>query len=540
MTDGFRLSLNVDLMFKMIITAALILLFTYECRSQDKRVAISVNYPLKYAKRTVLAGVYQASFPPEFWLYDRTKFQGEKEKILGKIDKGKFICEFDLKYPVYLTPSVSGAASLSPGAVFKGIVSTRYVSGGILIEPGDSIFVGERTKFDEADVKMSIKKGLFDGIPFFNLQKFSGKGVEKLWCIQDIIRYTKLYRYPASLSDTEKVLKWSDSVIQMVLNTVEIYKHTLSAAAISIIKADYLPMLAFDIAEIISNRKGVNGYDSADKKLYWSKLTKWNSLINFRDPFLQYSFSYSNVLQKRAIVEYEMESRNISTVSPKNYSKELYEILDKKLVPGRMKDRTLGMLAGTALKYYGSRDDVMFMINDFILKTDSSNSYRISLLEYVNELKRRISKGSPSFDFALPDTSGRIVKKDDFAGKIVVIDFMYNGCPGCAKMVPWLTQVHDKVQSRNDVVFISVSIDKDRQTWIEGIGKYSVASSIHLNAKESYSHPMIKFYDVTAYPQLIVVDQKGRIIDSNAPRPNKEDGGESLIRIINELTDEGR
>lgn len=533
--------------YKMIYRLLCVGILFFFLSSAKSQMPTSI-YPLKTPQKTIINGTLLPNEEQaDFWIWDYSNFRDENNRPLlsSKGENGKFRLELYLTHPIYLMPANYAGGALPPGSVFKNILSVRYASSGMLIEPGDSIYIVQKGGIDEnnavKDLKrtLTIKQGLFDSIPFFNEQKFSGRGAEKLWCMQDIIRFSRLYEYPASVN-FQQLLDWSDSVAHMVLNTINIYKHTLSPSAISIIKGHYLPMLSFDISEMLTGEAGIskegeiNIYDSSVRKLYQSKVQQMNKWISPADPYLIYACLYPNILIKRAFLEFALDN---NTDFPDNifgnYKKEYYDILVKYLPDGKMKSRILGEMAGRALERFGLNDEVELIVNDFLSNTDSTALFHTSLKNYYLDFKKRLSKGGPIYSFSLPDPSGKIIKMEDFKNKVVLMDFMYNGCPGCAKMVPALSKVKDAFKHNKDVVFIAISIDKKREDWINGIGKYSVGSSIQLNVNQSFEDPIIKFYNIVAYPQIVITDRNGKLVTNNAPRPT-DDNGNALIKLINQ------
>jgi thiol-disulfide isomerase/thioredoxin len=57
----------------------------------------------------------------------------------------------------------------------------------------------------------------------------------------------------------------------------------------------------------------------------------------------------------------------------------------------------------------------------------------------------------------LKDIDGRTIKANDLAGKIVVFNFWFIGCPPCRYEIPMLSEIAEKYKDRNDIVFIAVS-----------------------------------------------------------------------------------
>ena len=159
-----------------------------------------------------------------------------------------------------------------------------------------------------------------------------------------------------------------------------------------------------------------------------------------------------------------------------------------------------------------------------------SNKYRELLLGIYNNQ----GKGKLAFDFALSDTSGKTVYLHDFKGKVVFIDFWYTGCGVCA-IFNQKTIVHVKnlFKHNSEVVFVSISIDTDKNKWIKSInlGKYTTPDVINLYTNgEGMNHPIIRHYNIIGYPHQLLVDKQGKIYRSN----NLQVEPDELAKIISE------
>jgi hypothetical protein len=89
---------------------------------------------------------------------------------------------------------------------------------------------------------------------------------------------------------------------------------------------------------------------------------------------------------------------------------------------------------------------------------------------------------------------------------------------------------------KNDqVVLITISVDKDRKKWISSIDKgiYTSQHSINLfTGGIGDTHPIISHYLIEAYPKLILIDRKGKLC--NNPIDPRLDNGSDLIRLIDQ------
>jgi len=150
--------------------------------------------------------------------------------------------------------------------------------------------------------------------------------------------------------------------------------------------------------------------------------------------------------------------------------------------------------------------------------------------EILVDIKGTHSKRLPFFPFNLPDTKGDSVKLSDFNNKIVILDFWYTGCENCINLHNLMKGVHEKFKANRKLVFVSVSIDKNKQLWINSVsaGKYTDPGDVNLyTGGLGVAHPLLKKYLIESFPTVFIL-KNGKIYSSNPPFPNGKslnDGG---------------
>jgi thiol-disulfide isomerase/thioredoxin len=147
----------------------------------------------------------------------------------------------------------------------------------------------------------------------------------------------------------------------------------------------------------------------------------------------------------------------------------------------------------------------------------------------------RIKKGALAFPFALHNTEGKTVQLEDFRGKLLVMDFWFTGCSGCIAVAPALEQIAASFTANDPIRFVSVSLDTDRQKWLESIrsGKYASKGFAHVYTNGlGYDYPMISYYSLHAMPSLVIIDADGRFVTMNEPREYTKKGIEEYISFL--------
>jgi thiol-disulfide isomerase/thioredoxin len=157
---------------------------------------------------------------------------------------------------------------------------------------------------------------------------------------------------------------------------------------------------------------------------------------------------------------------------------------------------------------------------DYTKKTvyDCTNSiFRYELIEF--EKRNRV--GSSTFNFALPDVVGNQCELNDFKGKLVVIDFWFDGCAGCKGMAPVLKSIVEHYKPNPNIVFLSVCTDRNIDLWKKSVKEelYCSKDEINLLAQNGNQSEIIKYFNVNAYPTLVIMSKDGKLISTAPPDP---------------------
>ncbi|MEJ2884627.1 TlpA family protein disulfide reductase [Pedobacter sp. GR22-6] len=363
---------------------------------------------------------------------------------------------------------------------------------------------------------------------------FSGKGSEKLQC------QSEMYKHQFTFDNTSKDL----------INSRQFKKHIayINAKADSVLKIriatvnGYSTKLPKDILEVLlANCYGLR---------YFSWF--WSQFLVSDDPEQVLAFLESEEFQQAPTSMISRVPPEFIIASP-NYCDYLFEkikmesvVFDadgkvdkspehRKRVFQRIKTNYTGIIRDKLLtmfflcyKKLPHTDDYMDEALGIVTKTD----YRHILLE----LERKYGKGIPFHPFALADEQGKVYTLKDFESDIVILDFWYTGCINCVKLAKIMTPVVDRFKTNPYVKFVSISIDKDKTTWIKSIkeGKYTHPSSINLYAGGKGSdtgsiNPLIAAYGIQGYPTVFILN-KGKMYEATPPSDNPT----QMINLIQE------
>lgn len=142
----------------------------------------------------------------------------------------------------------------------------------------------------------------------------------------------------------------------------------------------------------------------------------------------------------------------------------------------------------------------------------------------------RLKKGTPSPGFSdFVNYRGGTSALHDFRGKFVFIDIWASWCGNCWYQMPYLKQLEEEYKDKN-IQFVGISLDKSDREWRETIAKKQI-SGIQLRATDTRAN-FFKEYAISGIPRYILINEKGEIVDYNAPRPSERDKLKALFQSV--------
>jgi thiol-disulfide isomerase/thioredoxin len=179
--------------------------------------------------------------------------------------------------------------------------------------------------------------------------------------------------------------------------------------------------------------------------------------------------------------------------------------------------------------------DKLDMANDFptvdkvataMYKAYPENAFVKQYYQLV-EIERKTAIGSFAPEIALTDPEGKIRKLSSLKGKVVLIDFWASWCGPCRKENPNVVAIYNKYHEKGFEIY-SVSLDKDRESWLKAIAKDNLLWPDHVSDLKYWKSAGAAAYGVSSIPYTVLIDKKGKIIA-------KKLRGEELENKVNEL-----
>lgn len=109
-------------------------------------------------------------------------------------------------------------------------------------------------------------------------------------------------------------------------------------------------------------------------------------------------------------------------------------------------------------------------------------------------------------DFSISTLQGETISLKELSGRVVVMDFWATWCPPCRASVPELKELTKKY-SRQKLVLISVSADKDDAAWREFVAKKNMDWIQYRDADGQ----VLKAFSIHSFPTYLVIDGDGII-----------------------------
>jgi len=114
---------------------------------------------------------------------------------------------------------------------------------------------------------------------------------------------------------------------------------------------------------------------------------------------------------------------------------------------------------------------------------------------------------------------GNKFRLSEYRGKYVYIFSWATWCGPCKVEIPFYERMHEDYSDEN-IVFIGISVDKDKNKWRESFF-YNEYPGIQVLIPGDWNSAFVKDYGVTSIPQFVLIDPNGVILETNAERPTK-------------------
>lgn len=173
----------------------------------------------------------------------------------------------------------------------------------------------------------------------------------------------------------------------------------------------------------------------------------------------------------------------------------------------------------------------MERIRPLIEKNISASPEKEKVMQLYQQY-RPLMKGQPAPLSVLKDAKGEEHTFAEFKGRWLVVDVWATWCSSCLKKMPVFLKLAQSYSHRDDIVFITLSIDrsKAKERWLKALEKHQMTELLNLIPDLPHSSPFEDAYYVSGVPRYLIIDKDGNLVTAFAPSPG--DGMEELVEQL--------
>lgn len=152
-------------------------------------------------------------------------------------------------------------------------------------------------------------------------------------------------------------------------------------------------------------------------------------------------------------------------------------------------------------------------------KTVCKDTAYTSQIEKLFRSASVLVKGADAPEIEFEDQSGKTYTLADLKGKALYVDMWASWCGPCCEEIPYLAKLYRELGPDSDIQCISISIDDNRQNWIDKLAEENAEWPQYLVTEKGQGQ-VADSYNIHSIPRFMLFDAEGRIITVDAPRPS--------------------
>jgi thiol-disulfide isomerase/thioredoxin len=199
----------------------------------------------------------------------------------------------------------------------------------------------------------------------------------------------------------------------------------------------------------------------------------------------------------------------------------MFEAAKSKIKSDKIKSGILSKTLTNFLNYNDATGVEKYV--EMFNKISSDDQQKKAIAEtHATAMKLLIGKPAPTFNYL--NTKGEEVPLENLKGKSIYVDVWATWCGPCKREIPHLKELEAQYHENDDIVFMSVSIDKmaDKDKWLKMVEEKELGG-VQLMADKDWKSSICTDYAIRGIPRFLLIDQDGNIMDKNAPRPSSQE-----------------
>jgi thiol-disulfide isomerase/thioredoxin len=137
---------------------------------------------------------------------------------------------------------------------------------------------------------------------------------------------------------------------------------------------------------------------------------------------------------------------------------------------------------------------------------------------FAQETGLEIGQKAPELSFKSPD--GKTIALSSLKGQMVLIDFWASWCGPCRVENPVVVAAYHEFKDKKftggkGFTIYSVSLDKDKDAWVNGIKADKLVWEYHVSDLGGWKSEPAKIYGVRGIPTNWLIDGKGIVVAKN-------------------------
>lgn len=237
--------------------------------------------------------------------------------------------------------------------------------------------------------------------------------------------------------------------------------------------------------------------------------------FNFTD---EITYQNSSAYQRLLSTHFGRVANEVSTSENIDIAIAYLKVVNENFNNGETKDHLMIDYLRYGMKANNSLDEVYKLF-----KSSNQNEENLALVSKNYEVLKEITPGKTSPTFSYENFKGGETSLEDLKGKVVYVDVWATWCGPCKREIPYLKNVETDYHDKN-IAFVSISIDdrKDYNAWRNMVESKELGG-IQLMADKDWKSSFVTEYGIKGIPRFILIDENGKIVNSDAPRPSSPD-----------------